>query len=111
MIVLMLVFVVMFMHVGVAVFVRVHGQCALAAGHIMAMLLLAVDHDLHMGTADAAGGGGPGRNCYAGEQVVHRVKKAGLIVQQLVEGSYQHVAGGAHIAFKIQCFHAFALSI
>ena len=118
---LMLVMVVMFVFMLVMVFMAVMGLvmgCLVdvvmngvldgAQSHIVAVLLLAVDRHLHVGAGDAAGDGLPGRHRDAGEQAVHGVPKDVLLGlgQQLVQGGHQHVAGGAHIAFQIQCFHS-----
>ena len=69
----------------------------------MAVLLLAVDGDVHVGAGDAAGDSLAGLNFHAGEQTVHGFQKAGLILRghQLVQRCHQHIAGGAHVAFQI----------
>lgn len=95
----------------VLMMMRMNFLMAVAAGHIVAVLLLAVDGHVHVGAADAAGGGAPGRHRHTGDQAVHGVQEAGLVLQQLIEGGHQHIAGGAHVAFQIQCFHRSALSI
>ena len=111
-IVLMRVFVVVVVAVmglvmGRLVAVVMNGVPGGAQGHVVAVLLLPVDQHLHAGAGDAAGDGAPGRHGDAGEQAVHGVQKGALLGlgQQLVQGGRQHVAGGAHIAFQIQCFH------
>ena len=71
-------------------------------------LLLAVDGHRHVGARNAAGGGGAGLRRHPRQaQVVHPGHKggAGVRVQQFVQGGHQHIAGGAHVAFKIQRFH------
>ena len=110
MVVLMAVFMavlVVVLMVMVLVAVVMNGVLGGAQGHIVAVLLPAVDQHLHAGAGDAAGDGAPGRHGDTGEQAVHGVQKGVLLDlgQQLVQGGHQHVAGGAHIAFQIQCFH------
>ena len=106
--VVMLMFVLMFvvmpvmgLVMGRLVDVLVDGIPTVPQGHIVAVLLLAVDGDGHVGAPDTAGGGGLGLHGNAGEQAVHGVQKPGLVLQQLVQGAHQHVAGGAHVAFQI----------
>ena len=94
---------VMGMAVVVLVTVVMKGVPGGAQGHIVAVFLLSVDQNFHVGAGDAAGDGAPGRHGNAGEQAVHGVQKGVLLGlgQQLVQGGHQHVAGGAHIAFQI----------
>ena len=98
---------VMGLVMGRLVAVVMNGVLGGAQGHIVAVLLPAVDQHLHAGAGDAAGDGAPGRHGDTGEQAVHGVQKGVLLGlgQQLVQGGHQHVAGGAHIAFQIQRFH------
>ena len=81
--------------------VLMDGVLTVSQGHVMAVFLLAVDGDGHVGAPDAAGGGGLGLHGDAGDQAVHRVQKGGLVLQQLVQSAHQHVASGTHIAVQI----------
>ena len=71
--------------------------------HIVAVLLLTTDGDVHVGAGDAAGDGLPGVNFHAGKQAVHGLQKIMLFgfSHQLVQRRHQHIAGGAHVAFQI----------
>ena len=99
---------VMGLVMGCLVDVVMNGVLDGAQSHIVAVLLLTVDQHLHALAGNAAGDGVSGRYGDAGEQAVHGVQKGVLLGlgQQLVQGGHQHVAGGAHIAFQIQCFHS-----
>ena len=69
-------------------------------------LLDTVDGHMHMGARDARGDAPLGLQVHAGEgQVVHGVQEGLFVLQELIEGGEQHIAGRAHIAFQIQCFH------
>ena len=69
-------------------------------------LLDTVDGHMHVGARDARGDAPLGLQVHAGEgQVVHGVQEGLFVLQELIEGGEQHIAGRAHIAFQIQCFH------
>lgn len=69
-------------------------------------LLDTVDGHMHVSARDARGDAPLGLQVHAGEgQVVHGVQEGLFVLQELIEGGEQHIAGRAHIAFQIQCFH------
>ena len=71
------------------------------------VLLQARHRDGHVGAGDAQGLRGVGGDGHLGQaQGIHGVQKAFLVGQKLVQGAQQHVAGGAHGTFQIQCFHS-----
>ena len=72
-----------------------------AAGHVVAVLLLAVNRHVHVGVGDPAGAGLPGSHRHARYQAVHGLHKPVLVLQQLIQGGHQHVAGSPHPAFDI----------
>lgn len=122
MVVRMVVFVGMIMVMGVVVVVRMVVLVGMfmtmgmfmdlrpgaVQGQVMALFLLAVDPHLHAGAGDAAGDRRHRLHRYAGEKGVHGFQKRVFLplVQQLVQSGHQHIAGGAHVAFQIQCFHS-----
>jgi hypothetical protein len=95
MIVVMIVVVVMIMCMFVIVIMMVF------MGKIIADLLLAIDHNRHMGSFDAALERLIRFHFDTRDiQAVHFLNK-GLLINQFTQGSHQHIAGGAHVAFKI----------
>ena len=72
-------------------------------GHIVAVLLLVVDGDVHVDSCDAAGDSLAGLNFHTGEQTVHHLQKTGLFLweHRRVQRRHQHIAGSAHVAFQI----------
>ena len=66
------------------------------------VLLLAVDGNLHVGAADAAGDGGSRLQMNAGQaQAVHGGQEALLVLQQFVQGGHEHIPRRAHVTFNI----------
>ena len=71
------------------------------------VLLLAMDGHGHVGARNAAGLGVCRAHRHAGQaQGVHLVHKGLLVVQKLVQGGHQHIAGCAHGAFDVKRFHS-----
>ena len=100
-VVVMMVMPVMGLVMGRLVDVFMDGVFAMAQSHVVAVFLLVVDGDGHVGAPDAAGGGGLGLYGNAGNQAVHGVQETGLVLQQFVQSAHQHIAGGAHITFQV----------
>ena len=98
MVVLVLVVIVMFMLVMLLMDMVVPA----AQGHIVAVFLLVVDGDVHVGSCDAAGDSLAGLNFHAGKQVIHGLQKVSLFFcsHQRVQCRQQHSAGSAQIAFQ-----------
>ena len=93
----MMMFVLMVMNVF---FNRIGGKI-----HILADLFFSADRDPHMCTVDAAGIGSFRSDMDAGKsKPVHLFKKR-IGIDQFGERRHQHIAGRAHPAFKIKCFH------
>ena len=73
--------------------------------HVLADLFFSADRDPHMCTVDAAGIGSFRGDMDAGKsKPVHLFKKR-IGIDQFGERRHQHIAGRAHPAFKIKCFH------
>ena len=71
------------------------------------VLLIAMDGHGHVGARNAAGLGVCRAHRHAGQpQGVHLVHKGLLVVQKLVQGGHQHIAGCAHGAFDVKRFHS-----
>ena len=97
MLMLMLMFMMMVMNVF---FNRIGGKI-----HVLADLFFSADRDPHMCTVDAAGIGSFRSDMDAGKsKPVHLFKKR-IGIDQFGERRHQHIAGRAHPAFKIKCFH------
>ena len=94
---------VMSMFMLMAVLMNMNMLLSAAQGHIVAVFLLTVDGDVHVGAGDAAGDSLAGLNFHPGEQAVHGLQKIMLFGfgHQLVQRRHQHIAGGAHVAFQI----------
>ena len=101
MLMLMLVLMVMVMMMAMNVlFNRIGGKI-----HVLADLFFSADRDPHMCTVDAAGIGSFRGDMDAGKsKPVHLFKKR-IGIDQFGERRHQHIAGRAHPAFKIKCFH------
>ena len=94
---LVLMFMMMVMNV---LFNRIGGKI-----HVLADLFFSADRDPHMCTVDAAGIGSFRGDMDAGKsKPVHLFKKR-IGIDQFGERRHQHIAGRAHPAFKIKCFH------
>ncbi len=103
--VLVMLMLVMVMVMVVGVFV-VMVMVVVVEVYILAFLLLPVDGDRHMGAGDAALYRGLGGELHPGDaQAVHAPDKLLRLGMKLQQGGGQHVAGSAHVAFQIQCFH------
>ena len=75
---------------------------------VMEVFVLFVTVDCHgdMGTFHPAFDGGLCGNVYTGQTYgVHGFQKCRRIGQQLQQRCHEHIAGSAHIAFQIECFH------
>ena len=97
MLMLMLMFMMMVMNVF---FNRIGGKI-----HVLADLFFYADRDPHMCTVDAAGIGSFRSDMDAGKsKPVHLFKKR-IGIDQFRERRHQHIAGRAHPALKIKCFH------
>ena len=97
---------VMVMVVGVFVVMVVMVMVVVVEVHILAFLLLPVDGDRHMGAGDAALYRGLGGELHPGDaQAVHAPDKLLRLGMKLQQSGGQHIAGSAHVAFQIQCFH------
>lgn len=111
--VVMLVLVIMAVAMIVIMFVTVLMElCALApaAGHIVAFLFLAVHTDAQMRAGNSAFDSALPLRPNAGDtQCIELPQKPIRVRQQLQQRGSKHIAGRAHSAVQIQCFHPSAL--
>ena len=103
MVVVMVVVAVMGLVMGCLVAMVMNSLAAGAQGHIVAVFLLVVDGDVHVGSCDAAGDSLAGLNFHAGKQVIHGLQKVSLFFcsHQFVQCRHQHIASSAHVAFQV----------
>ena len=97
------------MVVGVAGMGLVLGRLVDVAveGHVVAFLLFPAHGDGHLGAGDAALHSGLGGEHHPRQaQAVHALHKALGVGVELQQGGGEHIPGGAHVAFQIQCFHS-----
>ena len=73
----------------------------------MAFLLFPAHGDGHLGAGDAALHSGLGGEHHPRQaQAVHALHKALGVGVELQQGGGEHIPGGAHVAFQVQCFHS-----
>ena len=97
------------MVVGVAGMGLVLGRLVDVAveGHVVAFLLFPAHGDGHLGAGDAALHSGLGGEHHPRQaQAVHALHKALGVGVELQQGGGEHIPGGAHVAFQVQCFHS-----
>ena len=97
------------MVVGVAGMGLVLGRLVDVAveGHVVALLLFPAYGDRHLGAGDAALHSGLGGEHHPRQaQAVHALHKALGVGVELQQGGGEHIPGGAHVAFQVQCFHS-----
>ena len=97
------------MVVGVAGMGLVLGRLVDVAveGHVVAFLLFPAHGDGDLGAGDAALHSGLGGEHHPRQaQAVHALHKALGVGVELQQGGGEHIPGGAHVAFQVQCFHS-----
>ena len=76
-------------------------------GHVAALLLFPAHGDRHLGAGDAALHSGLGGEHHPRQaQAIHALHKALGVGVELQQGCGEHISGGAHVAFQVQCFHS-----
>ena len=97
--VVMIVYVVMGMIMILCINVQLRVVMETTAGQIFGVLDLAPDVHNGMGAPNAAGIFFFHRDGNSLVQVIHDMQKSGLIRQEFIQGTHQHIAGGAHFTF------------